>query len=61
MFDVGQVLERVEKIGDLFAPVLKLKQKLPKTEKLESLTEQETMPAQAKVAPEASRIGREVA
>lgn len=30
VFDAGQVLKRVEKMGDLFAPVLRLKQKLPK-------------------------------
>src|SRR5580698_3594893 len=30
VFDAGQVLKRVEKMGDLFAPVLTLKQKLPK-------------------------------
>jgi bifunctional non-homologous end joining protein LigD len=30
VFDAGQVLKRVEKIGDLFAPLLTLKQKLPK-------------------------------
>jgi bifunctional non-homologous end joining protein LigD len=30
VFEAGQVLKRVEKMGDLFAPVLKLKQKLPK-------------------------------
>ena len=29
VFESHQVLERVEKMGDLFAPVLKLKQKLP--------------------------------
>jgi bifunctional non-homologous end joining protein LigD len=29
-FEAEQVLKRVEKIGDLFAPVLELKQKLPK-------------------------------
>jgi bifunctional non-homologous end joining protein LigD len=29
VFEAGQVLERVEKMGDLFGPVLKLKQKLP--------------------------------
>jgi bifunctional non-homologous end joining protein LigD len=28
-FEAGDVLKRVEKLGDLFAPVLKLKQKLP--------------------------------
>jgi bifunctional non-homologous end joining protein LigD len=30
VFEASDVLKRVEKIGDLFAPVLKLKQKLPK-------------------------------
>jgi len=30
VFEAEQVLQRVEKLGDLFAPVLKLKQKLPK-------------------------------
>jgi bifunctional non-homologous end joining protein LigD len=31
VFTSDDVLRRVEKQGDLFAPVLKLKQKLPKT------------------------------
>ncbi len=30
VFEAGQLLERVDKVGDLFAPVLTLKQKLPK-------------------------------
>ena len=30
MFEAKQVLQRVEKMGDLFEPVLKLKQKLPR-------------------------------
>jgi bifunctional non-homologous end joining protein LigD len=30
VFEAGQVLDRVGKMGDLFEPVLKLKQKLPK-------------------------------
>jgi hypothetical protein len=30
VFDSKQVLERVEKFGDLLAPLLSLKQKLPK-------------------------------
>jgi bifunctional non-homologous end joining protein LigD len=30
VFEAGQVLKRVEKMGDLFAPVLTLRQKLPK-------------------------------
>jgi bifunctional non-homologous end joining protein LigD len=31
IFEAGDVLKRVEKLGDLFAPVLTLKQKLPNT------------------------------
>jgi bifunctional non-homologous end joining protein LigD len=30
VFDSGQVLERVERDGDLFAPVLSLRQNLPR-------------------------------
>ena len=30
VFEAGQVLDRVQKMGDLFEPVLTLKQKLPK-------------------------------
>jgi hypothetical protein len=30
VFDAGQVLDRVQKMGDLFEPVRTLKQKLPK-------------------------------
>jgi bifunctional non-homologous end joining protein LigD len=39
VFESGQTLERVEKQGDLFEPVLKLKQKLPKIEALEGAAE----------------------
>jgi len=35
VFESEQVLKRVEKMGDLFAPVLTLKQKLPKLEGLD--------------------------
>jgi bifunctional non-homologous end joining protein LigD len=34
VFTSDKVLQRVEKLGDLFAPVLKLKQKLPTLESL---------------------------
>lgn len=37
VFTSDDVLKRVEKMGDLFEPVLKLKQKLPPIEKLEEL------------------------
>jgi bifunctional non-homologous end joining protein LigD len=39
VFTSDQVLQRVEKHDDLFAPVLKLKQKLPELEKLAPATE----------------------
>jgi len=35
VFEAGQVLARVEKMGDLFEPVLKLKQKLPRLSSVE--------------------------
>jgi bifunctional non-homologous end joining protein LigD len=35
-FEAGEVLKRVQKKGDLFAPVLSLKQKLPALEKVEA-------------------------
>jgi bifunctional non-homologous end joining protein LigD len=38
-FTSDEVLERVDKHGDLFAPTLKLKQKLPKMEALEAAAE----------------------
>ena len=38
-FEFDQVLRRVEEDGDLFAPVLKVKQKLPSIEKLEAAVE----------------------
>jgi bifunctional non-homologous end joining protein LigD len=37
VFEADQVLERVKKFGDLFGPVLKLKQKLPKMAALEQV------------------------
>jgi len=39
VFESHQTLARVEKHGDLFEPVLKLKQKLPKIEALEGIAE----------------------
>jgi bifunctional non-homologous end joining protein LigD len=37
VFTSDQVLQRIEKMGDLFEPVLKLKQKLPAIEALQEL------------------------
>jgi len=36
VFDSGKALQRVERMGDLFEPALKLKQKLPKLSELEA-------------------------
>jgi bifunctional non-homologous end joining protein LigD len=49
VFESSQVLERVEKMGDLFEPVLTLKQKLPKLAGIE------------KSQPEAIARGLEIA
>jgi hypothetical protein len=35
VFEADEVLKRVDKMGDLFAPLLKLKQKLPQLPGLE--------------------------
>ena len=45
VFDSAQVLERVKKQGDLFAPVLKLKQKLPPIEALADIDPSADIPA----------------
>ncbi|MGA8151143.1 MAG: non-homologous end-joining DNA ligase [Terriglobales bacterium] len=44
VFEAPQVLERVAKMGDLFEPVLKLKQKLPKLEGLGEVRAEESEP-----------------
>jgi bifunctional non-homologous end joining protein LigD len=54
VFTSDQALKRVEKMGDLFASVLKLKQKLPKIEKLEELG----APAATPVRPTRARLDR---
>ena len=51
VFESEQVLKRVEKSGDLFAPVLELKQKLPRVEGLAEVEEE----APAKVKSERPR------
>ncbi len=54
------VLARVEKMGDLFAPVLKLKQKLPQLAGLAAASEKEedegsSVAAQAEARPRAKK------
>ena len=59
VFTSEKVLERVQKSGDLFEPVLKLKQKLPPLKKLEALSgEPEAGTVQAKTRPAAPRRTR---
>ena len=41
VFEASQVVERSQKLGDLYEPVLKLKQKLPKLAELEALSKSE--------------------
>jgi bifunctional non-homologous end joining protein LigD len=50
VFDAQQVLARVDRHGDLFAPVLKLKQKLPVTEMAETRTEAAARPRAKRAA-----------
>src|SRR5208283_4196600 len=51
VFESDRVLERLKKFGDLFEPVLKLKQKLPKLEALEKFQGgQESKPAKRTVS-----------
>ncbi len=62
VFDSAQVLERVKKHGDLFAPVLKLKQKLPPLEKLAAIDASAVTPAKpAKPSKAAGKAQKTVA
>lgn len=54
VFTSDDTLKRVEKMGDLFEPVLKLKQKLPKIEVLEELG----APATSGTRPTKARLAR---
>ena len=64
VFESHQVLERVEKLGDLFAPLLTLKQKLPKlagieTGKAEAMATGLKIAAQAEKAPAKKPVSRQ--
>jgi len=50
-FEAGEVVERAKKYGDLFEPVLKLKQKLPPLNVLEAMGGSATATAQGSTAP----------
>src|SRR5207245_7346427 len=53
VFEAPQVLERVERVGDLFEPVLKLKQKLPDLAKLSVVAPE--APVEGDLAAQAER------
>jgi bifunctional non-homologous end joining protein LigD len=59
VFTSGQILERVSKSGDLFAPVLELKQKLPPLEKLAGPPDKDSAAPVTKPAPPRSRKEKE--
>jgi bifunctional non-homologous end joining protein LigD len=54
VFESHQVLDRIEKIGDLYAPLLTLKQKLPKFAGIES-GRAEAISSGVKIAAQADR------
>lgn len=56
VFEADQVLERVEKMGDLFAPVLTLQQRLPKLAGIEE-AKPETVEARVSIAAQADDSG----
>jgi len=65
VFEANQVLERVQKVGDLFDPVLALKQKLPKLEGIAEAEPREVetrldLAAQAEDSPTKSKSAKPV-
>jgi bifunctional non-homologous end joining protein LigD len=58
VFDSDQVLARFKQHGDLFAPVLKLKQKLPPIEALQQFAGKTSTAASQAAAPESARKTR---
>lgn len=58
VFEAGQVLERCEKYGDLFAEVEKLKQRLPDVKKSGSSAVQVDLAAQAEADPAAKAASK---
>ena len=59
VFEPDQVLKRVERMGDLFEPVLTLKQKLPPLAALQALRDRgiQATPAQSKPVRKTNRAG----
>ena len=57
VFESGEVLARAKKYGDLFEPVLKLKQKMPPVEALQQL--QAGVAAKSEPSPKRAAVPRE--
>jgi bifunctional non-homologous end joining protein LigD len=55
VFEASEVIERVEKMGDLFGPVLKLKQKLPQLPGIEKDAASEAIEAGIELAAQAGK------
>jgi bifunctional non-homologous end joining protein LigD len=53
VFEAPQVVARFEKMGDLFEPVLKLKQKLPTLKELTGAVAPEAKPERIEIAAQA--------
>ncbi len=58
VFESDQVLERVDRMGDLFEPVVKLKQKLPPLAALQELAQGAGAPSEAAAKPKRASRSR---
>jgi bifunctional non-homologous end joining protein LigD len=58
VFEAAQVMERVQMMGDLFAPVLELKQKLPKLAGMAEAAHEETVDLAAQAEQSKPRIAK---
>ncbi len=58
VFESAKVISRFEKIGDLFEPILELKQKLPDVKKMIAAAEAEPVELAAQVEEPATRPAR---
>ena len=59
VFEAPQVVSRFEKMGDLFEPVLELKQRLPDLKGVAAQAERIEIAAEAEDDPPARKVGRE--
>jgi bifunctional non-homologous end joining protein LigD len=61
VFEASQVIERVQKMGDLFAPVLQLKQKLPKLAGMAQAAQEATIDLAAQAEAPKARVSQKPA